>query len=79
MQHFIFYMQNYFIIYIPTCMYYENSKYLTSFLSLPKKKCKRKIIRNYTKPQATNIIESKETMANLLFKFSNQQQFKMLL
>lgn len=36
MQHFIFYTQNYFIIYIPTCMYYENSKYLTSFVSLPK-------------------------------------------
>lgn len=41
MQHFIFYMQNYFIIYIPTCMYYENSKYLTSFLSLPKQNAKK--------------------------------------
>lgn len=43
MQHFIFYTQNYFIIYIPTCMYYENSKYLTSFVSLPKNNNKNKI------------------------------------
>jgi len=35
-QNFIFYTQNYFIIYIPNCMYYGNRKYLTSFLSLPR-------------------------------------------
>jgi len=45
-QNFIFYTQNYFIIYIPNCMYYGNRKYLTSFLSLTEK---GKAPRNDTK------------------------------